>query len=315
MWNFPLFPEQASTISTEVDALLGFLLGLTVFFSLLIAFAILFLAIRYRATNQKVDRSGADNAHLWLEIVWTAIPVGIVLIVFGWGARVFYRMKTIPSDAMEIFVVGKQWMWKIQHPDGQREINALHVPLGKPITLTMISQDVIHNFAIPAFRIKQDVLPGRYTRQWFTATRQGEYHIFCDQYCGTLHSAMIGKVIVMPPADFARWLGGEMAPSGSMSGSGAELFTRMACASCHRETGTGRGPSLAGLYGKQVALANGQTVKADEAYIRESILKAQAKLVKGYPAIMPSFQGSLNEQDVLELIAYIKTLGKETEKK
>lgn len=315
MWNFPLFPPSASSLSPHVDGLLYFLLAITIFFSVLIAALIIFLAVRYRHGNNTVDRTDEGGGHLWLELTWTAVPLVIVLVVFGWGVHVFYKMKQIPPDALEIFVVGKQWMWKIQHPDGQTEINALHVPVGQSIQLTMISQDVIHNFAIPAFRIKQDVLPGRYTRQWFQATKTGVYHIFCNQYCGTLHAAMIGKVYVMEPHDFQRWLSGEKASKDSMSAEGAELFSRMGCASCHLPSGRGRGPSLVGLYNKSVALATGQVVKADEAYVRESILKPQAKLVPGYAPSMPTYQGQLQEQSVLELIAYIKSLSAPAEQK
>ncbi len=177
------------------------------------------------------DRQNPKDSHLLLELTWTGIPLAIVMVVFVWGAHVFYRMKTIPANALHIYVVGKQWMWKIQHPEGQREINALHVPIGRPIALSMISEDVIHNFSVPAFRMKKDVLPGRYTHIWFQATKTGEYHLFCDQYCGTLHSTMTGKIIVMAPKDFADWLTHWAAPPGPMTSSGGELFQRMACAS------------------------------------------------------------------------------------
>lgn len=315
MWDFPLFPPSASSHAPAVDGLMAFLLAITIFFSILIASLIVFLAVRYRAGNTKVDRLGADRSHLWLEILWTLIPLGITMVIFVWGAHVFYKARSIPPNALEVFVVGKQWMWKIQHAGGQREINALHVPINQPIALTMISQDVIHNFAIPAFRIKMDVLPGRYTRQWFEATQLGEYHIFCDQYCGTLHAAMIGKVYVMTPSDYQRWLSGETVPSGSMSTAGGELFKRTGCATCHQAQGEGRGPALNGLYGNKVMLENGDVVQADDAYLRESILKPQAKLVKGYAAIMPTYQSTLSEQNVLELIAYIKTLNAPTERR
>jgi cytochrome c oxidase subunit 2 len=228
------------------------------------------------------------------------------MVIFVWGAHVFYRMKTIPPNALRIYVVGKQWMWKVQHPEGQREINALHVPVGQPIELAMISEDVIHNFSVPAFRMKEDVLPGRYTYQWFQATKTGEYHLFCDQYCGTLHAGMTGTIFVMEPRDFATWLTHWTSPPGPMTSSGGDLFQRMACASCHLANGSGRGPSLTGLFGKTVTLANGKTVLADDAYLRESILKPAAKVVKGYQPIMPSYQNQLDEQSINELIAFIK---------
>jgi len=280
MGNVPFFPVQASTMAPQVDALFAFLMAITAFFSLLIALLIVVLVIRYHHKTD-ADRQGANNSHLVLELVWTGIPLGIVMVVFVWGADVFYRMKTVPPNALQIYVVGKQWMWKIQHPEGQREINELHVPVGQPIELTMISEDVVHDFAVPAFRMKEDVLPGRYTHQWFEATKVGEYHLFCDQYCGTLHSGMTGRVTVMEPKDFANWLAHWTRPSGVMTSSGAELFQRMACATCHLPSGAGRGPSLTGLYGKTVTLQDGRTITADDTYIRESILKPAAKIVRG----------------------------------
>jgi cytochrome c oxidase subunit 2 len=307
MWNFPLFPDQASTLAPKVDMLFGAVLLVTAFFSTLIAFLIIFFSIKYHHTS-KADRRGAPNSHILLELAWTLIPLGIVLVIFGFSTYIFYGARNIPANALEFFVVGKQWMWKIQHPEGQREINALHVPIGQPIELTMISEDVIHDFAIPAFRIKEDVLPGRYTHQWFEATKTGRYTLFCDQYCGTLHASMIGTVTVMEPKEYQDWLSGSTGTSGSMSANGAALFTRMACASCHLNNGQGRGPSLSGLYGRSVALADGRTVTADEAYVRESILKPSAKLVRGYSNIMPTFQNQVSEQNILELIEYIKTL-------
>jgi len=317
MWNFPLFPDQASTFAPAVDSLLAFLLVVTAFFSLLIALLILFFAIKYHHKSV-ADRRGAVDSHLPLELVWTAIPLAIVIVVFLWGARVFYQMKTIPSHALEIFVVGKQWMWKIQHPEGQREINTLHVPMGRPIELTMISEDVIHDFAVPAFRIKQDVLPGRYTKQWFQATKTGEYHLFCNQYCGTLHAQMIGTIIVMTPVDYAHWLSGgdsESTMSSPVTGltslvmGGNTLFNKeFNCISCHKHDGTGQGPSLQGLFGRKVELEGGGFVTVDEGYIRESILQPNAKIVKGYKPVMPTYQGQLQETDITQLLAYIESL-------
>jgi len=315
MWSFPLTPDSASTLSGSVDALMLFLLLVTIFFSLLIAFFIVFFAVKYRASNRTVNREGAPDSHVGLEIVWTVIPLIIVMFMFFWGTGVFYKFKTMPNDAVQIHVVGKQWMWKIQHPEGQREINELHIPLNKAVQLTMISEDVIHNFSVPAFRVKQDVLPGRYTQMWFQATKTGRFHIFCDQYCGTLHSHMTGEVVVMAPKDYEAWIGKGPFPSEAGSAAaptptsaGEELFTKMGCSSCHIATGEGRAPSLVGLYGKKVVLNNGQSVIADDTYIRESILKPAAKVVAGYEPIMPLFQGQLTEENVLELIEYIKSL-------
>jgi cytochrome c oxidase subunit II len=307
MWNFPLFPDQASSVAPEVDALLGFLLLITAFFSLLIAGLIIYLAVKYRH-NSDADRSGGEESHLALELVWTVIPVVIVMFIFAWGVKLFYRIKVIPPNAIELFVVGKQWMWKVQHPEGPREINALHVPVGQAIQLTMISEDVIHSFYIPAFRIKQDVLPGRYVKQWFQATKTGTYHLFCAEYCGTLHAGMVGEVVVMEPKDYEAWLAGGGSSPNPMNASGSDLFKSMGCATCHVQTGEGRGPSLQNLFGSKVALDNGQTVVADEAYLRESILKGPAKVVRGYQPIMPTYQNQLSEQNVLDLITYIKTL-------
>jgi cytochrome c oxidase subunit 2 len=307
MWNFPLIPEQASSFASNVDALMAFLLLITTFFSTLIAGLIIYFSFKYHH-SAKADRSNPVNSHLLLEIVWSAIPLGIVLVVFVWGAKVFYEMKTIPQDAMEIFVVGRQWMWKVQHPQGQREINALHVPVGRRIRLTMISEDVIHNFAIPAFRIRQDVLPGRYSQQWFEATKPGRYHLFCSEYCGTLHAGMVGQVVAMEPSAFERWLSGGTPTSGSMVASGDEIFKKLGCGTCHLASGEGRGPAMKGLYGSRVALAGGQSVLADEAYLRESLLRPNAKLVRGYQPIMPTYQNQLDEEQVLQLIAYMKGL-------
>jgi cytochrome c oxidase subunit 2 len=314
--NFPLIPVNASTVATDVDALMITTLIITVFFSTLIAAAILYFAVKYRATDRKVNREGAPDSHLMLELVWSGIPLIIVMGLFLWGAKVFYHMRTIPADATEITVVGKQWMWKIQHPEGQREINALHIPVNKPIALRMISEDVIHDFAIPAFRVKQDVIPGRYSRMWFEATKTGQYHLFCDQYCGTLHSRMVGTVTVLSAEDYTKWLGKGPFPAETAAGggpltlgnTGEELFTRMGCASCHHATGDGRGPSLVGLYGSKVPLQTGDSVTADENYIRESILHPSIQLVAGYQPIMPSFQNQMTEENVLELIQYIKSL-------
>jgi len=227
--------------------------------------------------------------------------------MFLWGAALFVRNGVPPAGATEIFVVGKQWMWKIQYPDGRRDINELHVPVGVPTKLTMASEDVIHDFAIPAFRIKKDVVPGHYTTLWFTATKTGRYHLYCDQYCGTSHSAMVGWVTVMEPAQYSQWLSGSGGGGKSLAATGADLYKQYACNTCHD---IGRGPSFVGLYGTSVKLSNGQTVLADDAYIRESILNPSAKIVAGYTPLMPTFQGQLGEEQILQLTAYIKSLAK-----
>jgi cytochrome c oxidase subunit 2 len=232
----------------------------------------------------------------------------IALFIFGWSAKLYLDMHVPPANAMEIYVVGKQWMWKIQHPEGNREINELHVPVGRPIKLIMTSQDVIHSFYIPAFRVKQDVLPGRYTTQWFEASKPGEYHLFCAEYCGTSHSGMIGKVIAMEPAEYEQWLMGTSRTGVAMASSGAELFDRYGCRTCHRQDTGPRGPALDGLWGKTVKLATGQTVMADQEYIRESILNPAAKTVAGYQQLMPSYRNQLTNEQVNQLIEYIRTL-------
>jgi len=242
-----------------------------------------------------------------LEITWSIIPLGIFMVIFLWGAVIYFHERTPPQGASEVYVVGKQWMWKLQHEEGAREINELHVPVGRDVKLIMTSQDVIHSFYIPAFRIKQDVLPGRYSTAWFRATRPGVYHLFCSQYCGTMHSGMIGQVVVMEPAQYQAWLSGG-GTTGSLAGSGESLFQQLGCPTCHRSDTQGRGPILDGIFGKPVQLEDGRIVIADENYIRESILSPGAKVVSGFKPIMPVFQGLVGEEQLNALVAYIKSL-------
>jgi cytochrome c oxidase subunit II len=307
MWSgTPLFPERASTMAGRVDALYFFLIGIAVFFSLLIAGLIVFYAVKYR--RRAPAEIGADiHGSLLLEIGWSGIPLLITMVIFVWGASVFFAMAHPPDDALNIYVVGKQWMWKFQHLDGQREIDELHVPLGRPVKLVMTSEDVIHDFFVPAFRVKADVLPGRYTTLWFEPTVPGRYHLFCAEYCGTKHSGMIGQVVVMEPSEYQTWLSGG-APEGSLASAGAKLFADLACNTCHRPDAQGRGPVLEGLFGKSVALQNGETVVVDEAYVRESILTPAAKITAGFQPIMPTFQGLVTEEQLLELVEYVKSL-------
>jgi cytochrome c oxidase subunit 2 len=229
------------------------------------------------------------------------------MVMFAWGAVIFVNYSRPPANAMEINVVGKQWMWKVQHPDGQREINELHVPVGQPVRLTMTSQDVIHDFGIPAFRVKNDVLPGRYTSEWFEATKVGEYHLFCDQYCGTEHSRMVGKVVVLTAQDYQAWLSGARKDE-TPSMAGMELFKEYSCVNCHSQ----EAPSMANVYGSQVVVWEDgvkKTITADESYIRDSILYPNHQIVDGYQPLMPSYKGRLSEEQILQLVAYIKTLG------
>jgi cytochrome c oxidase subunit 2 len=229
------------------------------------------------------------------------------MVIFVWGAKLFFVSFDPPPNALEINVVAKQWMWKVQHPEGKSEIDELHIPAGQPVKLLLTSQDVIHDFFVPAFRVKKDVLPGRYTTLWFEASKPGTYHLFCAQYCGTQHSGMVGRIIVMEPPAYATWVGGG-GTGGSMTAAGQKLFQTLGCATCHLPNDTGRGPSLVGLIGKTVALQGGKSVTADENYIRESILEPRAKIVRGYEPVMPIFKGSVSEEGVMQILSYIKSL-------
>jgi cytochrome c oxidase subunit II len=303
-----LMPEQAATISPQVDHLMYFLMTVAVFFTLLIFFSIAYFATRYRRRSE-AELPAEEHGGLALEITWSVIPLGLTMVMFTWGASLFMKMSRPPDDALQIYVVGKQWMWKMQHMEGQREINELHVPVGRPVKLMMTSEDVIHSFYVPAFRTKQDVLPGRYTTEWWEPTKPGTYHLFCAEYCGTKHSGMIGSIYVMEPAEYQAWLSGGRA-AGSMASNGEKLFRDLACINCHHLEDQGRCPNLTALYGTQVKLSDGRTVKFDEAYIRESVLNPAAKVVSGFQPIMPTFQGLVTEEGLLQLIEYIKSLGK-----
>ena len=307
--NFPFFPQQASAQAGQVDAIYFFMVAITAFFSILIAALVVFFAIKYRRRHRE-EVGYAIHGSLALELLWTIIPFFIVMVMFAWGAKVFFDIYRPPVGAMEIYVVGKQWMWKVQHMDGQREINELHVPVGRPVKLIMGSEDVLHSYYIPAFRVKADVIPGRYNHLWFTPTKPGTYHLFCAEYCGTKHSGMIGSVVVMEPQDFQAWLSGGRA-SDSPVAAGEKLFSDLACNTCHQTSSQGRGPMLANVFGKQVELQDGRTVLADEAYIRESIVNPQAKIVAGFQPLMPTFQGLVTEEQLLQLISYVKSLSQQ----
>jgi cytochrome c oxidase subunit 2 len=301
--NFRLFPPQASTGATEVDHLFFFVLAVSAFFALLICILVVFFAVRYRRRSPD-EFPTANVQNTKLEITWCVVPFLIMIVMFVWGTNLYAKMKRPPENAITINVIGKQWMWKVQHPEGNREIDALHVPVGVPIRLIMGSQDVIHSFYIPAFRMKQDVVPGIFSTQWFTATKPGRYHIFCAQYCGAEHAKMIGEVVVMDPADYAAWLAGtprDISPAAA----GRQLFESWGCAACHGQ----RAPTMAGLYLSAVPLDNGSTVTADDDYLRESIIEPAAKVVAGYPPIMPSYRGQLSEEQLMALVAYIKSQG------
>ncbi|HTV64839.1 MAG TPA: cytochrome c oxidase subunit II [Bryocella sp.] len=306
MWqNFPLFPPRASALAWQVDGLYFLLIAVSAFFSLLIFLTIFVFAVKYR--RERHPHAAHIEGSLALELAWTLIPLGICMIFFAWGSLIYFQEARPPKGSMEIYCVAKQWMWKFEHEGGQREINQLHIPVGQDVKVILSSQDVIHSFFVPAFRVKTDVLPGRYTATWFRATKPGSYHLFCSQYCGTQHSAMIGEVVVMDPVAFQTWLANNTG-SATMAASGAQTFTQLGCSGCHRSDIQGRGPSLAGLFSKPVQLEDGRTVVADENYIRESILNPGVKVVAGFKPIMPSYQGQVSEENLAALVAYIKSL-------
>lgn len=307
MQGLPFQPEQASTIAKSVDYLYYFLTAITLFFTSLIFLVIFYFMVKYRRRSPD-ERPKEIEGSLPLEVLWTAIPTLIVAFIFVWGSVLYFRNSEPPRGSVEIFVTGKQWMWKVQHPEGQREINELHVPLDRPIKLTMTSEDVIHDFFIPAFRVKKDVLPGRYTSLWFQATKTGTFHIFCGQYCGAFHAGMIGSIVVQEQDEYERWLAGGVTGE-SMEQAGAKIFQSNGCPACHAGDGTGLGPSLLGVFGHPVKLTTGESVPADDKYLRECILTPRLRTVFGYNPIMPSFQGRLTEEQINDLLAYLRVLG------
>jgi cytochrome c oxidase subunit 2 len=308
----PLFPVQGSDIARSVDHLMLFALGGLVVFSTLIAVLVLVFMVKYRRKHEGEigeDVYETNPKSQILELVWSVIPLGLLLILFGWGTKVFFDQNRPPAGAAQYWVTGRQWMWKIQHPNGRREINELHVPLGQAVQLRMISEDVIHDFFVPAFRIHVDVLPSRYTTYWFKATKTGEFHLFCGQYCGVEHSKMVGKIVVMEPRAYEAWLAGEAAGGAQpAAASGEQLFVAKACNTCHRPDSSARAPILNGLFGTQVTLQDGTKVAADENYVRESILNPAAKIVQGYQPVMPTFKGQVTEEELIQLVNYVKTL-------
>ena len=288
----------------QVDALYLYLVLVSAVMTLLIFVAVAVLAIKYRR-RPGVLAHQIEGSPI-LETAWSIIPFGVMVTFFIWGAVIFFKERTPPTNATEVYVVAKQWMWKLEHMEGQREINELHVPVGQNVKLIMTSQDVIHSFFVPAFRLKQDVIPGRYTTLWFKATTAGTYHLFCAEYCGTSHSGMIGNVVVMEPQDYTQWMAG--GPSAPLPEAGKQLFASLGCSTCHRFDIQGRGPNLQGAFGKPVLLEDGRTVIADENYVRESILNPTAKIVSGFKPVMPTFQGLVSDEQLNALVAYIKSL-------
>lgn len=309
MWDFRLFPEQASTVAAEVDTLFLSLLGISGFIVLLLVVLIVAFSIKYRRGAKAVHVRRLREQR-WLEYAWTIIPLFIFMGLFVWATRLYVTLLQPPSGTLEINAIGKQWMWKFQHPDGQREINELHVPRGQTVKVNLTSQDVIHSFYVPAFRVKHDVVPGRYATAWFIATKVGTYHLFCAEYCGTEHSRMRGQVVVMEPADYAAWLT-RQEEGPSLAAQGEQLYRSYGCSGCHDPNSTVRAPSLRGVFGKPVPLQSGDTIIANEAYIRDSILLPNKHIVAGYRSDMPSFQGQIDEEDLLKIIAYIKSLSDE----
>lgn len=301
----PFLPEQASTFALQVDLLYLFLTVVSAFFTVLVSGLIAFFAVKYRRRSD-ADCPPMTVSNLLLEITWIVIPLGISFVMFFWGAIIFFKMASPPKEAMDIYVTGKQWMWKMQHLNGHREINELHVPVGKAVRLTMTSEDVLHSFYIPAFRVKADVIPGSYSKMWFEATKPGKYHLFCAEYCGTKHSGMIGSVIVMEQKDYEDWLGNSK--DASLSEAGQKLFKTLGCVSCHSPQSATKGPNLEGIYGKQVRLEGGSSLTADERYLRESLLDPNAKVVEGFPSNMPTYKGLITEEQILQLISYMRTL-------
>ncbi len=313
LWQFltnwmkasPLFPPEASTIAPYADALYLFLVVITIIGLVLVGALVVGFSVRYR--KERSPEATQIEGSTLLEATWTLIPLGLFLIAFIWGALLYFRIYNPPTNAMQVYVVGKQWMWKAEHPGGQHEINALHIPIGRPVQVTLISQDVFHSFSIPDFRVKREAIPGRYTTVWFEATKPGRYHIFCTQYCGTEHSGMIGWVTAMTPDAYAAWAAGSTSGA-SLAQNGERLFASLGCNACHSGDPAARGPNLAQVYDSRIRLQDGTTAIADDAYLRDAILNPSEHVPAGYAPIMPTYQGQINEDGMIDLVEYIKTL-------
>jgi cytochrome c oxidase subunit 2 len=310
--NIPFVPAEASSLATRYDVLFLAMTAITTAVSLAVTVVALAFLYRYRR-RATADRTRASSEALHrrrrlLETIWIGVPLALFVAMFAWSASLYYDRSTPPAGALEVAVVAKQWMWKLEHATGQREIDVLHVPVGVPVKLVMTSQDAIHSFFVPAFRVKQDVLPGRYTVLWFTATRAGDYELFCAEYCGTDHARMFGHVIALDPPQYQRWLDRQGAAT-TMAAHGEALYRALGCSGCHGASASVHAPALEGLYGRPVPLADGTTVVADDRYLRDAILLPKREVAAGYAPIMPSFAGQVDEADVLDLIAYIRHLG------
>src|SRR5229473_447094 len=303
--NSALFPPEASAISPYMDAFYFFLIAISAVGMIAVIILVFGFSIMYRQEKNPVATQ-IEGSTL-LEATWTIIPLALFMICFVWGALLYFRIYNPPTNAMNIYIVGKQWMWKAEHPGGQHEINALHVPTGRNVQLTMISQDVFHSFSIPDFRVKREVIPGRYSTVWFQATEPGTYHIFCTQYCGTQHSGMIGEVTVMSPDDYQKWT--QASTSGmSLAQNGERLFASIGCNACHSGSAAARGPNLAGVYGSKLKLVNGSEVLVNDAYLRDAILNPSQHITAGYAPIMPTYQGQVSEEGLIDLVEYIKSM-------
>jgi cytochrome c oxidase subunit 2 len=308
--QFPLIPEQGSNFAPDVDLLMTFIVAICLFFAVAVTAAVIYFFFKYE--RKHVDEIGVPiHGDMRLETAWIVVPLVLSMFMFAWGAVVYVDYRHSPSETLDIYVIGKQWMWKVQQPTGLKEINEVHLPVGRNVRLIMGSEDVIHDFSIPAFRVKMDVVPGHYNTMWFRPTTAGRYRLYCSQYCGTNHALMGGWVTVMEPGEYAAWLSGASSADANPQVAGEKLFAEKACITCHVSNGTGRGPSVSGLYGNKVRLADGSTVTADDGYLRESLLQPAAKIVAGYQPLMPSYQGQLTEEEILQLTAYIKSLQNE----
>ncbi|GAB2560739.1 cytochrome c oxidase subunit II [Dyella jejuensis] len=299
-------PPEASNFAVPIDRMFDAMLLLCGAVAVGVFVAMIWLCIKYRR-GSKANREGGARQNLAVELSWTLIPFVLFCGIFAWSIDLWTTLRSPPANALPIYIIAKQWMWKVQHANGRREIDTLHVPLGEPVRLIMTSQDVIHSFYVPDFRVKQDVVPGRYTALWFIATKLGEFPLFCSEFCGTGHAAMIGTVEVVSPADYRKWL--QAKPTLAPAVVGRKLFEQFGCSGCHDPHSGIHAPDLHGLYGTQVRLADGSAVVADNRYLHDSIVLPSTQIVAGYAPIMPVYEGRIDEEDILSLMAYIKSLG------
>ncbi|MGH7940899.1 MAG: cytochrome c oxidase subunit II [Limisphaerales bacterium] len=304
--NIPLFPSAASTTAGSVDDIYFLLLGFSAFTLAIVFLPMIFFLFKYRRGN-KAYRGPLKVSTNKIEVTWTIIPTVLFMGLFAWGADAYFYQEVPPPGTLDIDVVGKQWMWKIQHQEGNREIDQLHVPVDRPVKLTLASEDVIHSFSIPAFRVKQDVVPGRFLTEWFKPTRIGTYRFYCTEYCGAGHAEMQGLVYVMSPAAYEEWLA-HGKPRDNLAQEGEKLFRELGCSGCHVNSSTVHAPPLDGIYGKLAPLSDGTFARVDDKYIHDHILNPSSQVPAGYAPVMPSFQGRVNQEQLFELVAYIRSL-------